>query len=59
MLFPKLNLHVVEGIQSTLLEIEVHYRNFIFLDTRMRIEYIKYKGNEDKREKKLGHYLSL
>ena len=23
----------------------------------MRIEYIKYKGNEDKREKKIGHYL--
>jgi hypothetical protein len=28
-----------------------------FLDTRMGIKYIKYKGNVDKREKKLGHYL--
>ena len=28
-----------------------------FLDTRMGIKYIKYKGNVDKREKELGHYL--
>lgn len=28
-----------------------------FLDTRMGIKYIKYKGNVDKRGNKLGHYL--
>ena len=28
-----------------------------FLDTRMGIKYIKYKGNVDKRENRLGHYL--
>ena len=30
-----------------------------FLDTRMGIKYIKYKGNVDKNEKKLGLYLLL
>jgi len=28
-----------------------------FLDTRMGIKYIKYKGNVDKRANKLGPYL--